>query len=88
MALRIRLQRWGKKKQPSYRIVVAERSAPRDGKFVEIVGFYNPLTSPSTVQFKEERLKYWLAQGAVPSETVSGLIKTLGLLPQNNKEEV
>jgi small subunit ribosomal protein S16 len=78
--LRIRLRRVGGKKQPSYRIVVAESTAPRDGKFVEIVGFHNPRTEPETVQIKEERALYWLSVGAQPSDAVARLLKKTGTL--------
>ncbi len=78
--LRIRLRRVGGKKQPSYRIVVAESTAPRDGKFVEIVGFYNPRTEPETVQVKEERVLYWLSVGAQPSDSLTRLLKKMGTL--------
>jgi small subunit ribosomal protein S16 len=78
--LRIRLRRVGGKKQPSYRIVVAESTAPRDGKFVELVGFHNPRTEPVTVQIKEERMLYWLSVGAQPSDAVARLLKNTGTL--------
>ncbi len=78
--LRIRLRRTGKKKQPSYRVVVADRRAPRDGAFVEVVGHYNPRTEPKTLVLKEERVKYWLARGAQPSETVHRLLAKEGLI--------
>ncbi len=76
--LRIRLRRVGRKKQPSYRIVVAESTAPRDGKFVEIIGFYNPRTEPETVNIKEARALYWLKVGGQPSESVTRIFKTHG----------
>jgi small subunit ribosomal protein S16 len=76
--LRIRLRRVGAKKQPSYRIVVAEKTAPRDGKFVEVVGFYNPRTEPETVTIKEERVMHWLSVGAQPSDAVARIFKTHG----------
>jgi small subunit ribosomal protein S16 len=76
--LRIRLRRVGGKKQPSYRIVVAESTAPRDGRFVEIVGFHNPRTEPETLQLKEERVLHWLSVGAQPSEAVARLLKRAG----------
>lgn len=76
--LRIRLRRVGGKKQPSYRIVVAESTSPRDGKFVEIVGFHNPRTEPETVQIKEDRVLHWLSVGAQPSEAVARLLKKMG----------
>ena len=78
--LRIRLRRVGRKKQPSYRIVVAESTAPRDGKFVEVVGFYNPRTQPETITVKEERVLYWLSVGAQPSESTVRLLKKSGTL--------
>ena len=78
--LRIRLRRVGGKKQPSYRIVVAESTAPRDGKFVEIVGFYNPRTEPETITVKEERVLYWLSMGAQPSDSLVRLLKKAGTL--------
>ncbi|HHS97770.1 MAG TPA: 30S ribosomal protein S16 [Chloroflexi bacterium] len=78
--VKIRLRRVGKKKQPSYRIVVADSRAPRDGKFIEIIGFYNPRTEPETVQIKEERALYWLSVGAQPTEAVERLLKKLGTL--------
>jgi len=76
--LRIRLRRVGAKKQPSYRIVVTEKSAPRDGKFVEVVGFYNPRTEPETVTIKEERVMHWLSVGAQPSDAVARIFRTHG----------
>lgn len=78
--LRIRLSRVGKKKQPSYRIVVADSRAPRDGQFVEIIGHYNPLTDPATITVKEERAILWLQRGAQPSETAAKLLNRLGIL--------
>ena len=78
--LRIRLRRVGKKKQPSYRIVVAEITAPRDGKFVEQVGHYNPRTDPPTLVVAEEKVRHWLSQGAQPSNTVSRLLQVKGII--------
>jgi len=72
--VRIRLRRVGLKKQPSYRIVVTDRESPRDGRFIENVGFYNPRTEPITIEFKEDRVLYWLSVGAQPSEPVARLI--------------
>jgi small subunit ribosomal protein S16 len=77
--LRIRLRRTGKKKQASYRVVVADKNAPRDGDFVEIVGHYNPRTEPNTVVLKEDRVKYWLSKGAQPSETVHRILYQQGV---------
>ena len=78
--LRIRLRRTGKAKQPSYRIVVADQRAPRDGAFVEILGHYNPRTDPTTFVIDEERAKHWLAQGALPTETLHRLFHKQGLI--------
>ena len=78
--LRIRLRRVGAKKQPSYRIVVAESTSPRDGKFVEVIGYYNPRTEPETVTIKEARALYWLSVGAQPSDPVVRLFKNNGTL--------
>ena len=75
MAVRIRLARHGTKKRPFYRIVVADSESPRDGRFLEIVGTYNPLMEPAEVTFKNERVKYWMDQGALPTNTVKNLIK-------------
>ena len=68
--LAIRLARTGKKKKPFYRIVVIEKTRPRNGRFVEIVGTYDPIRQPAEIRLKEERVKYWLGVGAQPSETV------------------
>lgn len=78
--LRIRLTRVGKKKQPSYRIVVADSRAPRDGAFLKIIGHYNPRTEPMTLDVKEEEALYWLRQGAQPSETATKLLTRLGIM--------
>jgi len=79
--LRIRLRRTGKKKQPSYRLVVADSRAPRDGAFVETIGHYDPLTDPPTVRINEDRAKDWMSKGAQPSETVAKLMRKQGILP-------
>ena len=75
--LRIRLRRVGARHQPSYRVVVADSRAARDGAFVEILGHYNPRTDPPTVSIDEEKALKWISQGAKPSEAVEGLLKTL-----------
>ena len=72
--LRMRLRRTGKTKQPSYRVVIADARAKRDGAFVEVVGHYNPRQKPDVVDFKEERVRHWLERGAQPSETVHRLL--------------
>jgi small subunit ribosomal protein S16 len=75
MAVRIRLTRVGSKKNPIYRVVVADSRSPRDGKFIEIVGRYNPQTEPSTIEFDETKVREWLGKGAQPSSAVSRLLK-------------
>ena len=79
MAVKLRLTRVGSKKNPIYRIVAADSRSPRDGKFLEIVGRYNPQTDPSTIELNEERIRDWLSKGAQPSETVQRLLKAKGL---------
>ena len=78
--VRIRLCRVGAKKQPSYRVVVADQRSPRDGRFIEIIGNYNPRTDPPTVVIKEERALYWLSQGAQPSDAIVRMLKNLGIM--------
>ena len=75
MAARMRLARVGSKKNPIYRVVVADSRSPRDGKFIEIVGRYNPQTDPSTIELNEEKIKAWLDKGAQPTESVRRLLK-------------
>ena len=79
MAVKIRLTRVGSKKNPVYRVVVADARSPRDGRFIEIVGRYNPRTEPSTIELDEAKVKDWLAKGAQPTEPVSRLIKAVGI---------
>jgi len=78
--VRIRLRRVGAKGQPSYRIVAADKEAPRDGRFLEILGFYNPRTSPATIKMKEDRVYDWLKKGAQPSESVIQVFKSAGVI--------
>jgi small subunit ribosomal protein S16 len=78
MAVKIRLARFGAKKRPFYRIVVADERYPRDGRFLETVGTYNPMVEPSEVSMKQDRVEYWLGQGAIPTSTVNSLIKKQG----------
>jgi small subunit ribosomal protein S16 len=75
LAVRMRLTRVGSKKNPIYRVVVADSRSPRDGKFIEIVGRYNPHTDPSTIDFDEDKVRDWLGKGAQPSNAVSRLLK-------------
>jgi small subunit ribosomal protein S16 len=79
MAVRIRLTRVGSKKNPIYRVVVADSRSPRDGRFIEIIGRYNPQTDPSTIELDEAKVKDWLSKGAQPSEPVARLIKVAGI---------
>lgn len=80
MAVRIRLRRMGAKKRPYYRIVVADSRSPRDGRFIEALGQYNPIEKPASVKVKEERVYHWLKNGAQPSDTVNSLLRKIGLL--------
>lgn len=77
--VRIRLRRMGAKGQPSYRIVASEKESPRDGRFLEILGFYNPRTSPATVQLKEDRIYDWMSKGAQPSDSVERVFRMAGV---------
>jgi len=77
--VRIRLRRTGLKGQPSYRLVIADKESPRDGRFLEIVGFYNPRTNPATLDIKEDRVYEWMSKGALPTESVAQLFKTAGV---------
>ena len=78
--VRIRLRRIGLKGQPTYRVVAADKESPRDGKFLEILGFYNPRTHPATVHLKEDRVFQWMKNGALPTESVAQVFKTSGTL--------
>ena len=78
--VRIRFRRIGLKGQPSYRIVAADSESPRDGRFLEILGFYNPRTEPATVNVKEGRIFHWMKNGAKPTESVEQVFKTAGVL--------
>lgn len=78
--VKIRLKRMGMKKKPFYRIVVADERAPRDGRFIEEIGFYNPLTDPADVRVDGEKAKKWLANGAQPTDTVRALLKKNGVI--------
>ena len=86
--LRIRLSRVGKKKQPSYRLVVADSRAPRDGAFIEIIGHYNPRTDPTTLVVKEDEAVEWLSRGAQPSDTVAKLLTRIGVMERAGRAPV
>ena len=79
MAVRMRLTRVGSKKNPIYRVVVADSRSPRDGRFIEIIGRYNPQTDPSTIELDEAKIRGWLEKGAQPSDPVARLIKAAGI---------
>ncbi|HSL90143.1 MAG TPA: 30S ribosomal protein S16 [Ignavibacteriaceae bacterium] len=80
MAVKLRLRRMGKKKQPIYKIVVADSRSPRDGRFIEAIGLYNPLTNPHIVEVDEDRVQHWLENGAQPTLTVKSLLSKKGIL--------
>lgn len=80
MSVKIRLKRMGSKKRPFYRIVVADSRSPRDGRFIETVGTYNPLTEPESVTLKEENILNWLSNGAQPSDTVRNILSKNGVM--------
>ncbi|HEY4442502.1 MAG TPA: 30S ribosomal protein S16 [Candidatus Elarobacter sp.] len=86
--VKIRLRRMGAKKQPTYRFVVADDRSPRDGKFLEILGHYNPRTEPKTVVVNQEKAKEWLAKGAQPSDPVRRLFAELGLVERGHISEI
>jgi small subunit ribosomal protein S16 len=79
MAVRIRLTRIGARNNPIWRVVAADMRSPRDGRFLEVLGHYNPQTDPSTIEIDEERIRAWLSQGAQPSATVKRLLKAKGI---------
>jgi small subunit ribosomal protein S16 len=81
----IRLRRTGKTKQPSYRLVIADSRAPRDGKFIEVVGHYLPVRTPKVLEVKQDRVRYWLGVGAQPSDTVVRLLKKVSVLDEAGK---
>ncbi len=80
MAVKIRLRRMGAKKAPCYRIVVADSRYPRDGRFIEEIGFYNPMTEPAEVNVDADKAKKWISNGAQPTETVKSLLKKSGVI--------
>ena len=83
--VRIRLRRMGAKKKPFYRVVIAHKDSPRDGRFIEIVGTYDPRTQPETVEIKADRVNHWLSTGAQPSESVGRILRKLNLLDADGK---
>ena len=87
MAVRIRLRRMGAKKRPFYRLVVANSTSPRDGRFIETLGYYDPLTEPATVKVDEEKAILWLSRGAQPSDTAEFLLKKEGILDKFQEQK-
>ena len=87
MAVRIRLKRMGAKKRPFYRVIVADARAPRDGRFIDTLGTYNPLTNPADVKLDPEKVRLWLARGAQPSDPVRHLLAREGLLHSSQGED-
>ena len=85
--VKIRLRRMGAKKQPTYRFVVTDARAPRDGRFIEILGHYNPRSEPKTIVVDEEKVKAWLAKGAQPSDPVRRLLAAKGLVERGHVPE-
>lgn len=82
MAVKIRLARHGAKKRPFYRIVVTDSESPRDGRFLEKVGTYNPVQEPAEISLETERIQYWLGKGAIPTDTVRNILKKEGVSAQ------
>jgi len=80
MAVKIRLKRMGSKKRPFYRVVVADSRSPRDGRFIEEIGYYNPISDPKEIKIKGERVLKWLKDGAQPTDTVRFLLKKTGII--------
>lgn len=85
MALKIRLTRMGSKQNPFYRVVVADSRSPRDGKFIDIIGTYNPLTEPAEIKIDADKAKKWIANGALPTDTARSLLVRNGILEQPKK---
>ena len=84
--IKLRLRRMGAKKRPSYRIVAAESKFQRDGRFIEVIGLYDPLTDPATIRINEERARHWLSVGAQPTDTVRDLFVRAGLMPAPERQ--
>ncbi len=88
MAVKIRMRRMGSKKRPFYRLVVADSRAPRDGRFIEEVGYYNPLSTPKEIKIEEERVMEWLHNGAQPSDTVRSLLSNAGIMKKFHESKL
>ena len=83
MAVKMRLRRMGAKKAPFYRVIVADSRSPRDGRFIEELGYYNPLTNPAEIKIDAEKAKKWIANGAQPTDTVRALLKKTGAIDRS-----
>ena len=88
MAVKIRLRRMGTKKKPFYRIVVSDSRSPRDGRFIEEIGYYDPLTSPKTIKIDDAKANDWIKKGAKPTDTVDRLFKNIGVYDDKKEAEV
>lgn len=88
MAVKIRMRRMGAKKRPFYRLVIADSRAPRDGRFIEEVGYYNPLSNPKEIKLDEDRILEWLQQGAQPSDTVRSLLSNAGIMTKYHEAKL
>ncbi len=88
MAVKLRLKRMGAKKDPFYRIIVADSRSPRDGRFIESIGYYNPTTVPEEVKINEESALKWLADGAIPSDTVRNLFSKAGIMKKHHESKL
>ena len=87
MAVKIRLKRMGAKKAPFYRVVVADSRSPRDGRFIDSIGTYNPLTTPAEINIDKEAAKKWISEGAQPTDTVKNLFSKAGIMKEINEEK-
>ncbi len=87
MAVKLRLKRMGAKKRPFYRVVAADSRSPRDGKFIEVVGTYNPLTEPAEIKIDEDKALKWLSEGAKPSDTVRDLFRKQGIMTKFHNQK-
>ena len=88
MAVKLRLKRMGSKKRPFYRVVAADSRSPRDGRFIEEVGYYNPITSPADVKIDEEKALKWLKDGAIPTDTVRDLFSKQGIMKKFHESKI
>ena len=88
MAVKIRLTRMGAKKRPSYRLVATDSRSPRDGKYIEQIGFYNPLTNPAEIKIDEEKAIKWIKNGAILTDTAKDLLKKTGVMKKIHEEKV